>query len=168
MPFSRLCAVPHDVNVLFPEFVREACKVHITRLACIAHAIAQAVNQTEAWLIRGRIWFGSFFETGPSFEISNFVFPVAGAHASRDLPVHKHAGPGIEPAEQFRICYLDRTFQLAAAYDDFVQRRLLVSHGDRTAEQRVPCGRCRMPLPVGSATEYRASIRTIERLARPG
>src|SRR3954451_5330803 len=99
MPFPRLRAIPNNVNVLVPEFVRVTCEMHITGLACIAHAIAQAVDQSEAWLTIGwRLRLRFFFETGPSFEIGNFVIPVAGAHASWHLPVHKNAGPGIELA----------------------------------------------------------------------
>src|SRR4051794_21710702 len=165
MPFSRLCAIPHHVNILLPEFVRETGKVYIAWLACITHAVAQAVDQPEAGLIGRRFRFGFFFETGPSFEVSNFVFPVARAHASRYLPIHKDARPRIELADQFRIHYLDRTFQRAAAYHNFVHRRFLVPHGNRTAEQSIPCWRRRMPFAVCIATYDRASILAIQWLA---
>src|SRR6185312_17210631 len=111
MPFSCLCAVPYDVNILLPEFIGVAGEGDITRLTCVAHAIAQAVDQSEAGLIVASRRLGLFVETGPSFEKSNFVLPVARTHASRDLPVHKHARPRIELAEQVRIRYLDWMFQ---------------------------------------------------------
>src|SRR6185312_5575364 len=167
MPFSCLCAVPYDVNILLPEFIGVAGEVDITRLTCVAHAIAQAVDQSEAGLIVASRRLGLFVETCSSLEISNFVFPIARAHASRDLPVHKYARPGIELAEQFRISYLDWMFQLAATYNNFVHRRFLLPHRDCTTQQRIPRGRRRMPFAIRISADNRAPVRTIKRFTRP-
>src|SRR5579884_851248 len=127
MPLSRLRPIPHYVDILFPKFIGIACEVYVARLACITHAIAQAVNQSEAYTIIRCRWFGFFFEPGPSLEIRDLIFPIAWSHARRGLPINKHACPGIKFREQFRSRDLDRMSQLSSADNHHVRRGFLIS-----------------------------------------
>src|SRR5690242_10117470 len=103
MPFSGLGSVPYGMNILLPELICIARKMDISRFVSVAHAVAQAVDQSKARLIIGRRRFGLCLKSRSSFEICDLIFPITGPPAGRSFPVHKDARPGVEFSEHLRI-----------------------------------------------------------------